>query len=182
MIYLTDPTLVHEFLLKDHLVCKKHELHRKKIHYHEAFPFKFGPEAELARNRFLQVFRRDSVDKVMGDFRKVVKAHFESMETKAKEANSEVPNSFVINWRSGTRGFLHTITNTIFFGLSDKLVTVESQNNKVYVEAVLEYLEGPYLDTLNNHLNTMLYKLPEKLNLLKSGKAAQQMRSVLVSI
>src|SRR3990167_3960702 len=34
LIYLTDPTLVHEFLLKDHLVCKKHELHRKKIHYH----------------------------------------------------------------------------------------------------------------------------------------------------
>ena len=182
LIYLTDPTLVHEFLLKDHLVSKKHEADRTKNHYNETFPFKLGPEADHPRDRFFEIFRRGSVEKVVADFAQDIKDHIASLETEAKQAKTEAQGPLIINWKSGTRRLLHTITNTVFFGRSNKIITVESQGNKPFVEAVLQYLEGPFLSTMNNGLNQMFFKLPEKLNLLKSGREATQMRSVLVSM
>ena|SRR3990167_9159964 len=182
MIYLTDPTLVHEFLLKDHSVCRRHDFLEEDTHYNESFPFKFGPQAEQARERFVNLFRRDKMEGMVEVLRKDIRNHMLSLQKRSSEGNSTTATSFTSDWKEITRECMFKITNSIFFGSSENPVRVKSQDNKIYGDAVLQYLEGPYRDTLNSQLNTMLYRLPEKLKLLKSANQAAQTRSELVSV
>ena len=59
---------------------------------------------------------------------------------------------------------------------------VEAEGKQPFAEVVKQYLEGPYLETLNSSMNKMFCGLPQKLQLLPSARRAARMKQALCAV
>ena len=181
-IFLRDPALIHEFFLKDHIVSKKHEFSEAKCFYNEYFPFATGKQAEEERASFKNFFRREKLEEVFPSLQRDVCNHIKRVEDAAKSSGTWTDGVFVANWQEPNLEFLNHVANTMIFGQSDEPIRVPSEGNRFFGKVLMEYLDGPYVATLNSTLNKLFCGLPQKLKLLKSARRAEEMKSTLISI
>ena len=181
-VYLTDPALVHEFYLREHEVTKKHEFSPDKRHYLDNFPFNVGPAAEAQRESFISFFKRDTLVDMLQYLQRDVQDHVRRVQRTAQETGTSKNDRFTADWKKPNYELLDHITNTVVFGYSSEPVRVPTDGNKFFCEALKDYLEGPYVATLNSSVNNWLCGIPLKLNLFQSGRQEAALRGALRSI
>lgn len=181
-VFLKDPALIHEFFLKEQLVCKKHEFSDEKSFYNEYFPFAHTNVAEEERAEFKKFFRKEMLARLLSGLQKDVRNHIDRVENNAKLSGNWKAGTFTADWKNPNLELLDRISNTIIFGQSDEPVRVPSYGNKIFGRVLMDYLDGPYVQTRNSSLNKFLGGLPERMKLLKSARSAAEIRSTLLAI
>ena len=98
-VYLTDPSVVHEFFLKEVHFTRKHEFSSRVQHYNDYFPFMRGPVAEAERQAFKDFFSRSHLAEILGFLRQHITHHIGSVESSAKETGNWENGVFTADWK-----------------------------------------------------------------------------------
>lgn len=182
IVFLKDQSLIHEFYLKESQVCRRHEFSDQKSFYQEYFPFSIGKEADEQRARFKSVFHRDNLDAMIPSLLRDIRNHIDRVQSAAKSRGEWTDGTFTADWKQPNVDFLYHVSNTVLFGQSDEPVRVPAEGNGIFGQVLMEYLDGPYVQTLNSSLNKFFCRLPQKLKLMGSARRADVMRSNLLAV
>src|SRR3990167_841019 len=168
VIYLTDPALIKEFLMKETQVSKRFEQQDLKVSF--AFFFDSSDQAMNHRMVFSELFRVDVIDSFIDSITSEVRKHLDKVHS--SNGNSD---QFTFDWEKSHTELLKGLANTILFGCPDTPPRVKDEQNTMVVDAVSNLLKGPVAEAAFNPLNFLFFGYPNRYNLLPSSRRAVKM-------
>lgn len=170
MVYLTEPSLIREFLLKENSVTRRYEF----IKVSNNFFFDNSQQALDHRMVFSEMFRIDNIQKLIAYISADICKHLADVKERS-DINESGSLLFTTDWQKPHGELLSGLANSILFGSSINAPRIDDPEQNFVVDALLHLIRGPAIEAIVNPLNILFRGLPFKYNLLPSARLANKL-------